>query len=334
MFGWDVLCIQEPPLDVENRRGLQSPQWTHIYPLRTADNREAPIRSYILIRSSIRSDTYSFLPIPSPDLSGIRLKLEDNELLLFNVYNPPSSNSSIHSLDLFLRNFPSSSQFFLIGDFNKHDPLWAGHEHPSRTQRASPEATELLELIATYELELVLPPGTVTFTSDAHSTGSTIDLVFASSNTAERLLTCKTAPGHGSDHRLVQVELDNKAMHRSTASRPQFREMDWNDFRTKLEKHLHEHPLPDMNGTAERIDEVTNQLTEAMKTVLEQVVPQRLYSIYVKKWWTKELTNKRKEYFRADRTARKRNATDQVKEHARKLRNEYLSAIRTQTRLH
>jgi hypothetical protein len=71
---------------------------------------------------------------------------------------------------------PPQHLMLWAGDFNKHHPMWAGTVYPGWCERSRMEW--LLQLLASYDLELALPARTLTYESDIHYTWSTIDLVF------------------------------------------------------------------------------------------------------------------------------------------------------------
>jgi hypothetical protein len=72
-----------------------------------------------------------------------------------------------------------------VGDFNLHHPLWAaeGYEHQHE------KANDLVDLAAGHQFELLLPSNTITYEKNGHHT--TIDLVWGTSQVADRLVKCQ-----------------------------------------------------------------------------------------------------------------------------------------------
>ena len=85
-------------------------------------------------------------------------------------------------LEAWLDQYPVTDTHIVLGDFNLHHPYWGGlgaarHEG----------AEELMYAMEKAGLELVLPPGTITYTQNAETT---IDQIWASSNLRDRITEC------------------------------------------------------------------------------------------------------------------------------------------------
>lgn len=78
------------------------------------------------------------------------------------MYNPsPASYSSTDSPSTFpemQQALQANVEHILLSDFNLHHPYWSGPSRP--TQYAA--ADQLLDIIDAAEMELILPPGTIT----------------------------------------------------------------------------------------------------------------------------------------------------------------------------
>ncbi|KAK0503765.1 hypothetical protein EDD18DRAFT_1019767, partial [Armillaria luteobubalina] len=107
----------------------------------------------------------------------IHVSTSNIKFILCNAYNIPNSNQTICELKSFMQMLDPDIPVLLLGDFNKHHALWAGPHVPERCVASDME--DFIQLLAETGLELSLPPGMPTFTSAAHKTTSTIDLVFA-----------------------------------------------------------------------------------------------------------------------------------------------------------
>ncbi|PBK59868.1 hypothetical protein ARMSODRAFT_1027065 [Armillaria solidipes] len=125
----------------------------------------------------------------STHITALRISTSDTEFILCNAYNIPESNKTIRELRSFFNAQDADTPTLLLGDFNKHHALWAGPHVPDRC--AASDSEELIQLLAELGLELTLPPGTPTFTSAAHKTTSTLDLVFATHETLAPSVICQ-----------------------------------------------------------------------------------------------------------------------------------------------
>ena len=88
----------------------------------------------------------------------------------------------------------------LLGDFNTHHPNWGG-----RDIQSDPTGELLCEIQQANRLQLLTPPGTVTFKRGQAQ--STIDLAFASSFFTERTTYCTARDSWVSTRDHVPVEL-------------------------------------------------------------------------------------------------------------------------------
>jgi hypothetical protein len=88
----------------------------------------------------------------------------------------------------------------LLGDFNTHHPSWGGED-----TRTDPTGETLCELQQINGLQLLTPPGTVTFQKGYAR--STIDLAFASTFFSERLIRCTARDSWVSTRDHLPVEL-------------------------------------------------------------------------------------------------------------------------------
>ncbi|KIM37966.1 hypothetical protein M413DRAFT_30614 [Hebeloma cylindrosporum] len=144
-------------------------------------------------------------------------------LTIFNIYNPPSADSSITALNDHIDRYPQTSPMLWTGNFNKHDALWATPEFTDHLARS--DALPLLHLLTEYDMELALLPGTPTHESAAHKTWSTIDLTFLSSDIAHTLISCQAPLHHwipNADHLPIHMTLDFNLFYSDYNPRPNF----------------------------------------------------------------------------------------------------------------
>jgi len=89
----------------------------------------------------------------------------------------------------------------VAGDFNSHHPLW----NPQGYLQHDEDADVLIDFAAVLGLNLLLPPGTITYPSAS----TTIDLVWGNSEAIRRIESCKITDrhDHGSDHLPIETTI-------------------------------------------------------------------------------------------------------------------------------
>jgi len=83
-----------------------------------------------------------------------------------------------------LRALQALGQHLIVRDFNLHYPLWG---RPSVTQMHT-AAEALTNGIIEYQLQMLLPPGTIT--REKNNEQSTLDLALATEVLASRVIVC------------------------------------------------------------------------------------------------------------------------------------------------
>ncbi|KAF8580748.1 hypothetical protein K439DRAFT_1300029, partial [Ramaria rubella] len=132
------------------------------------------------------------------------------------------------------------------------------------------------------------------------------DNVFISSELADSVLQCTTIPEDRparTDHFPISTILDIPLAAQHDPPLFNFRDTDWEKFRTKLKPKLDlsqlESPITDEHIFHSRIDSLTNAIIES----IEATVPKSKPSSYAKCWWMKQIAAKRKEVKRLARKA-------------------------------
>lgn len=340
---YDILCLQELPYFIDSQAAFQSSAYHLILPTGSAArSRTQLLRSAIYVRKTIPSDSYSQLTINSLDITALCFSFPCSEshpassLSIYSVYNPPKSSSSISTLTTHLNTLPDSTRLMLVGDFNKHHSLWSGHKAPRRTRQS--DAEPLIQLLAERNLKLCLPRGTPTRLPDSgRQSATTIDLVFATEETADTILGCQTSSGHGSDHRSIDTTLDIGLPHTKSAPRPQWRAADWEAFVPCVADLVQADSLLQKSQTIdsnESLDHVVQGLSAAFVQATDKAVPIAKESPFAKRWWTSELSAQRHEFKKLQNRAGKPNSTPASRDAARAAGREYQKAIRRQQRRH
>lgn len=332
---WDILCIQESPLHI-TRFYSYSQTWTLLLPTTSASSSEpSPPRAAMFISRNLQSDSYTPLLIPSRDIVGISFlhspsSSNSTPIVIFSIYNPPSSDSTISTLSTFLPALPPASSLILLGDFNSHHPLWSGTLVPDRTRRSTPQT--LLSLMAAYHLQQILPPATPTFFSAVHNSWSTIDLVFVSSALADAVSQCDASQdGNGSDHSGIFLRLSLERLPTLSRERLQWRSADWVKYREALQGFLDTKLLsthsPTLNHRSD-IDKLAETLTKGLQYAAKVAVPVCKPCPHSKRWWSPELSRLHRQAANLRNRASKRNAKPSDYQAMLEVRKSFHKAIR------
>ncbi|KAJ6439206.1 reverse transcriptase [Purpureocillium lavendulum] len=296
-IGHKAYTCKKPRLNVRKQEPVQlrvttSPMghrnWTKMIPTST-HNTPWPIRSMLWVRSDIEAEQ---MPIQSADLTAAVLRLPARDVLVVSVYvewnNEQALTCAMTLLDGLIRQFRDGTgrrtDMVLAGDFNRHDFLWGGDEVSARRQG---EGEPIIDLMSEHGLCSLLPRGTKTW--QGPESESTIDLVLATSELADEMVTCAIHPTeHGSDHRAIQTTFDVEMLERSAPERLLFKNAPWIMIAARVEDDLR--PLP---WTVD----VQTQADQLMRVVLEaihELTPRAPPLPYAKRWWTKDLTRLRR----------------------------------------
>src|SRR5436190_1710585 len=202
-------------------------------------------RSAIYINNHIL-DTSAFriIAFPFPDVTAVAINTTNNSkpTLVIKVYNPGDENL-ITPLNEYLQQNIDPSQYHSIiiaGDFNLHHPLW----NPPQYHKHDRQADELIEGMLQQGMQLMIPPGTITFPEGK----TAIDLVWGNEHAMNSMVKCHIATenDHGSDHLPIETILDLTPRLTTPTQPPyNFTKTDWKALKNKLLEYLS--PPPDRN---------------------------------------------------------------------------------------
>jgi hypothetical protein len=101
--------------------------------------------------------------------------------------------------------------------------------------------------------------------------------------------------GINTDHLPILTELNLRANIVEEGEIPNFRNIDWEDFRKELSAQLAKLPPPTPINNQRQLDYGCESLTKAIQRTIEMQVPVASLTPKSKRWWTKELTQLRQE---------------------------------------
>ncbi|RKK19029.1 hypothetical protein BFJ67_g17634, partial [Fusarium oxysporum f. sp. cepae] len=211
--------------------------WTKMIPTKTREPRVSrwPIRSMLWIRRDLEAEQ---VPIPSPDLTAAIVRFPERDVLVVSVYvegrNEQALEAAMGQLHTAIVEFRNGSgrrtDVILVGDFNRHDTLWGGDEVTGRRQG---EAGPIIQLMGEHGLHSLLPQGTKTWEGPG-GIASTIDLVLASTELADEMMSCGIHPTeHGSDHRAIRTEFDTTPPERTPSDSLLFKNAPWLEIKER-----------------------------------------------------------------------------------------------------
>src|SRR5712675_1245637 len=300
----DIIALQEPAINAFANT-IATKDWTPIYPT-THNASPDKTRSVTLLRADISTDTWTQLDFPSGDVTVVQIADDWGKLTIFNIYNEGKSNNTIKLLTKYHKDncatredgTANSTHTIWLGDFNRHHPHWDDPNDVRLFTDEAIKATEvLIEAVAEAGLELALPCQTPTHLHNITKRWSRLDQVFISDHSDNLLISCDTLADHmgiNTDHLPILTELNLAANSTATDPTPNFRNVDWEEFRETLAEYLSA-LQPAVKITEQRhLDRSCASLTEAIQYTIRDRVPKTTITTKSKRWWTKELTQLRR----------------------------------------
>lgn len=332
---WDVICIQEPYFDWQGLSRATN-GWTPIYPPRHKKGEKT--RSLILVSPFVATDAWEALPINSLDITAVKLTCDFGQIRLFNLYNACEHAETTTALAKYLSESAAEADTSITvydiwaGDFNRHDPMWENPQFKQLfTQKHLDDAEVVINMLADYGMEMALPPGIPTLEHMVSKELHRVDQVFISAELSDYIIHCDTLKYRPpcSDHYPIVTTIDLDIARTLPPPGHNFRATDWPEFRKELQQKMDRLTLHDPRNSTE-FEAILDNVMDAILTTIESHVPRTRPSAYMKRWWSKELTQMRtrtralgKKSFRA----RLNDPTHAVHEEHRRARNDYAALI-------
>jgi exonuclease III len=314
--GINIIALQEPAIDPQGFT-IAARDWVPVYPPLHRKT-EKTTRAITFVRADLSSDSWKQMDFPSTDVTVIQIKGEWGKLTIFNVYNDCENDETVRLLAEFHRKYQNeieqtgvgTAHVLWLGDFNRHHPYW---DDPNDvrlfTNEATSAAEKLIEAIAEAGLDLALPSGIPTHKHNATKKWSRLDQVFISDHSENALITCDTQPdqwGINTDHLPILTVMNLCAETEEACEFPNFREVDWGEFRKELSTQLDKLPIAAPIGSQSQLDSACDSLTKAIQRTIDRKVPTSTITPKSKRWWTKELTQLRRATNRLGRQSYRR----------------------------
>lgn len=344
LADFDLILGQEPSCSlIDNDIILygSNPQWSRFVPTCTRRKR-SPVRACIWAAKHIPATQ---LAIHSPDIAAIAVQLDQRRIVVISVYIPDYSSrrtreknrqkpesrlSLINRLAQEELLYDPRTEFFIAGDFNRHNPLWGGSSVRSGLRQE--ESTPIIDFMAELSLESLLPTGTVTYEGSQGQT-STIDLTLATPQLASDYTHCSIwGNEYGSDHRAIHTCFRIERDEHEDQEKLTLKNAPWGRIRdTVLQQKEEGFPATD-------VDKMVECLTKWVGTALQAHCPRTRPSPYMKRWWNEDLTRLRKTYtyWRNKACARRRQGREdaELQDKAAKAKALFHRTIRRHRKLH
>lgn len=350
---YDICLIQEPYIDfLGNTRAPGN--WRVIYPpTHLGEDSHARTRAVTLISPRLATSNWENLRINSPDVTAIQIWGEFGTIRIINAYVDCEHSQALQTIERWYINPALGSdpptpatpprqplQSIWVGDFNRHHPIWEEERNSHLfTAPALELAQPLLDLIAIHGMKMALPKGIPTLEHARTKNWTRPDNVFVSENLLDLVMKCDVNPARRppkADHLPIVTTMDIPRLEARVTILRDWRKTDWDKFRETLKLKLSAGPAPQELWSKEEADEAVDTLEKCLEATVKEVVPEARITPHTKRWWTKELSAKRKEFQKLNHQShRNRMYPDHpVHETYRKSRNEYSELITSTKEAH
>lgn len=341
---WDVVTLQEPPVDaLGNTRA--NVHWRVVYPTYKLAWGERP-RAVTFINAKISTNSWEQVDFPSADVVVVRIETSSGTCAIINMYNDCTHDHTLEAMGRFLaRNIAiirprAEDHLVWLGDFNRHHPLWDEERNSHLFTPTSLEASQkVLDLVADYGLTQALPKGVLTLQASSTGNWTRPDNVFCTDSTMNCLVSCDTSPenrGPNTDHLPILTCIDVKLTSSSSTPTLNYRAVDWENFKRKLQSELDRIGPPRILGGEDEFQRMARDLDRALQNTIETEVPKTKSQPHQKRWWNRDLTKLRKELKTLSKTSHMFRAIPDHPSHStrKEKAKEYNKAIKKAKREH
>ncbi len=93
---YDILAIQEP-FKYQHHSTLASSKWRVLYPTThfESDAKAANTRSVLFINEKISTNSWTAIPVDSPDVTAVEFRTTTKKIRIFNIYNDCDHNEAL-----------------------------------------------------------------------------------------------------------------------------------------------------------------------------------------------------------------------------------------------
>jgi exonuclease III len=248
---YDIILIQEPYTTTFNAIRTP-PNFRPVYPNNRSQD-DAQVRSVIWVNRRLDTKDWIILDMPDTnDITAIQLKGPYGKLTIFNIYNDCTHSDNQTALNRYIQRNANTiirtenHHMIWAGDFNRHHPLWDRDEDIHLFTRQATRDTEgLIGLLADYEMDMILPKGIPMLQHMRTKKYSHPDNIFSTPGLQEFISKCEVDPSlrpASTDHFPIIMKIILPQERTNQAPSFNFRETDWEEFKSKLKPRLGQSP--------------------------------------------------------------------------------------------
>ena len=302
--NYDIILVQEPFSTKFNV--LRTPtNCRPVFPINRIGN-EDKVHSIIWVNKRLDTMDWVELAVPgSNDITAIQLRGTYGYLSIFNIYNDCTHSESEVALKRFIRNnadqvlATENHHMIWAGDFNRHHLMWDRDEDTHLfTTQANDLAEGLIELLATYDMDMALPKGIPTLQHMVTGRYSRPDNVFCTQRISELITKCEVIPSirpTSTDHFPIVTNLQLPQRSSASPLSFNFREADWDIFSRELKIKLDGVPNPPVINSSAQLSEIVDLTVKAMQATIEENIPKSKQRPDTKRWWNGDQRKRRRE---------------------------------------
>ena len=279
--GCEIIALQEPWQNT-HMNATYCPSSSGFWP---AYPKQFRSRACFLVRKTFPLSSWS-VEYPAPDIASLTLQIEGRTIHIHNVYSKsPNSYTHINQESPIFKLpqlLSKPGEHVLLGDFNLHHPIWGGPQCFTRHDMAD----ELLRVVNEADLQLLTPPGTITW--EARGQSSTVDLIFSSTSLEQKVISCYVDLNleSGSDHHPISTQFSLERAPQVVKPRRNWKKMDSEGIAAGAQ---HLRPPQDMHSSMD-LENYTSYLLRFIDQLIENTVPwSKPAPEYSCKWWTPEV---------------------------------------------
>ena len=253
---------------------------------------------------------------PELEVQCITIQLKKSSLDILNVYAPPGK---LTKKELIHYKKQLNKTYIICGDFNAHHPTWDPENH-----NTNKEGIELNDILNDDDsICIATPPGLITHTctKEGATSTSTLDLTLCNPALLPSF-DIKTIPDYGSDHDpvIATIEINPNKTIRGKRPRWKLENVNWQNWKTKLEKPTNEQLKSRQPGDLEKdYKNFTSSIQEASEETFKKTGKKAKYNIH-KPWWNEQCSRatalRRRAKKRYQRNKTPYNRTEYKKRHA------------------
>lgn len=167
------------------------------------------------------------------------------------------------------------TRVIILGDFNRHHPLWDEHRNSQLFTRGNldRDAQILIDMLGTLDVEMSLPRDLPTLEHLRTKNRTRPDNVFVSRQLRARVISCTVeyeARPERTDHYPIRTVLDVSAERAKPREVRKWKTVDWSKFRATVALELPQWETPTSPKNTGEFEQLRERLTKALQTLASE----------------------------------------------------------------